>query len=236
MTECRKYEALIEKYLDGELADTGLAELRAHVEQCEGCREQYERMRETSRMVKAALSSPNTAGEASKAVLSRIGVARFVPAGRPVFGKYSPIAAGVLLAMGLVLGFNWGRRTATEQPKVVGAAKVPIRVAGLEGTVIVRHQGSDVWQEVAPESDVYLGDTFHCAAKSGCVLELQDKSTLELNQNSMLVLELCNGGTELVLEHGQLAADLQSAHGPFFISTPHGRVEALGTEFTVTVE
>jgi ferric-dicitrate binding protein FerR (iron transport regulator) len=53
----------------------------------------------------------------------------------------------------------------------------------------------------------------------------------------MLVLELFNGETQFFLEHGECTASLNSPHhGPFFISTPHGQVEALGTEFTVTVE
>jgi ferric-dicitrate binding protein FerR (iron transport regulator) len=67
-------------------------------------------------------------------------------------------------------------------------------------------------------------------------LEVAKDSTLELNQNSMLVLKSYNGGTKFHLEHGKLAAALKSPHPPFFVSTPHGQVEALGTEFTVNVE
>ncbi|MHC4865037.1 MAG: FecR family protein [Planctomycetota bacterium] len=111
-----------------------------------------------------------------------------------------------------------------------------MKVAKLTGTVLVRHKDSDVWKILEAGSKLYLGDTFHSAAKSACVLELEDESTLELNQNGMLELRSYNGGTEFYLKHGVLAAALKSPHGPFFISTPHGRVEALGTEFTVTVE
>ena len=110
-----------------------------------------------------------------------------------------------------------------------------MKVARLEGTVLVKHQDSDLWYPLMPGSGIYLGDTFHSTAKSAFVLELEDKSTLELNQNSMLVLKLYNGETQFFLEHGECTASLESPHGPFFISTPHGRVEALGTEFTVTV-
>jgi ferric-dicitrate binding protein FerR (iron transport regulator) len=52
----------------------------------------------------------------------------------------------------------------------------------------------------------------------------------------MLALTSYNGQTQFFLEHGECTANLEGPHGPFFISTPHGRVEALGTEFTVTVE
>jgi len=114
-------------------------------------------------------------------------------------------------------------------------AEVPIRVGDIQGTVLVRHEGSNVWQTLETGSHVHIGDTFHSAVKSACVLKLGATSTLGLSQNSMLVLESYNGGTQFHLEHGKLDAVLESPHPPFFISTPHGRVEALGTEFTVTV-
>jgi ferric-dicitrate binding protein FerR (iron transport regulator) len=113
---------------------------------------------------------------------------------------------------------------------------VPIKVAKLEGTVLVKHLDSELWHSMQPGSDIYLGDTFHSAPKSALVLELENRSTLELNQNSMLVLKLYNGETQFYLEHGKLSAALESPHPPFFVSTPHGRVEALGTEFTINVE
>ena len=128
------------------------------------------------------------------------------------------------------------RFTAERQTEVPMSAKVPMKVARLEGTVLVKHQDSDSWFPLRSNSDIYLGDTFHSAWKSGLVLEVGNQSTLELNQNSMLVLKSYNGGTQFHLEHGKLAAALESPHPPFFVSTPHGRVEALGTEFTVTVE
>ena len=114
-------------------------------------------------------------------------------------------------------------------------AKVPIRIVKIDGTVLARHEGSNVWQILDADSNIYLGDTFHSTAMSACVLKLDKKSTLELNQNSMLVLKKYNGQTQFFLEHGECTASLESPHGPFFINTPHGRVEALGTEFTVKV-
>ncbi|MHC4582725.1 MAG: FecR family protein [Planctomycetota bacterium] len=100
---------------------------------------------------------------------------------------------------------------------------------------MVKHKGRDTWQTLKAGSNIHLGDTFHSAARSACVLRLDANSKLELNQNSMLVLNMYNGRTEFHLEQGELAAQLASPHPPFFISTPHGRVEALGTEFTVKV-
>jgi ferric-dicitrate binding protein FerR (iron transport regulator) len=65
---------------------------------------------------------------------------------------------------------------------------------------------------------------------------MQNSSKVELDQNSTLVLKSFNGETQFHLQHGQCRAALESPHPPFVVSTPHGRVEALGTEFTVKVE
>ena len=102
--------------------------------------------------------------------------------------------------------------------------------------VLVRHDGSDSWQPLQSGAVVYRGDMFHSVAKAEFVLDLGNNSTIKVNPNSMLVLVAYGGKTEFSLEHGECTASLQSPHGPFFIRTPQGRVEALGTEFTVTVE
>ena len=131
------------------------------------------------------------------------------------------------------MGFLLGRTNFTN---LQITAKVPMQVAELKGTVLIRHQDSDTWQTMTPDSSVHLGDTFHSAAKSSFTLKLDAESKIEVEQNSMMALTSYNGQTQFFLEHGQCKASLESPHGPFFISTPHGRVEALGTEFTVTVE
>jgi ferric-dicitrate binding protein FerR (iron transport regulator) len=147
------------------------------------------------------------------------------------------MAACILLAVGLLLGFALGRAGSTPPADVPLPARVPtMTVADLQGTVLVRHGGSDVWRVLTTESVVHLGDTFHSAAKSGFTLALGGQSRIEVEQNSMLALTSYNGETQFFLEQGECTASLGSPHGPFFIRTPHGRVEALGTEFTVTVE
>jgi len=151
-------------------------------------------------------------------------------------GKRTAVAAGVLLAVGLLSGFGLGRLSGPGQTVSAVTTQVSIRASDVQGMVLVRHEGSGLWQALEAGSSIHLGDTFHAAANSACILKLDDESTLELNQNSMLVLKSYNGETQFYLEHGELTAALESPHPPFFISTPHGRVEALGTEFTVTVE
>ena len=239
MMTCEKYKNLIEKYIEGTINDGQLAELKNHAETCESCREQFERCVLLQDVVKQSFSSPMTAKQAGSSIVARLSEEpnlRLQPARFSTIlysGKRAAIAAGVLLAVGLFLGFALGK--AAESSRIHLTAQVPISVGKIEGTVLVKREGSNVWQDLEADSNIYLGDTFHSAAKSACSLKLGDESTLELNQNSMLVLKMYNGQTQFYLEHGECTASLESPHGPFFISTPNGRMEALGTEFTVTV-
>ncbi|MEJ2701286.1 MAG: FecR domain-containing protein [Sedimentisphaerales bacterium] len=235
---CGEYKDLIEKYLDGAIAEDELSKLQAHIEACPLCRADFERGTFVENAVKQAFSSHTSVEQAGASLVARLSEQpnRKLCVHRPVIlsgGRRIAVAAGIVLAFGLVLGFALGR--AGEPTEAPLKAEVPIRVAHIEGIVLVKHEGSNLWQVPDTSSKVHLGDTFHSAAKSVCRLKFEDKSSLELDQNSMLVLQSYDGGTQFYLEHGKLDAALESPHPPFFISTPDGRVEALGTEFTVTV-
>jgi ferric-dicitrate binding protein FerR (iron transport regulator) len=241
MKTCDKYKNLIEKYIEGTISGEQLAELKNHTETCESCREEFKRYVLLQDILKHSLSSQTTAEQASTSVMSKLSEKsnrRLQPAlnGTTLSARrQAAVAAAIILAVGLFLGFTLGRAGTGKPMAAPLTARVPINIGKLEGVVLVRHKDSDIWQTLQTGSNVYLGDTFHSAAKSGCALKLDDKSMLELNQNSMLVLKSYNGETQFFLEHGECTASLESPHGPFFISTPYGRVEALGTEFTVKV-
>ena len=239
MMTCEKYKNLIEKFIEGTISNGQLAELKSHTETCESCREEFERCVLLQDTVKHAFSSRTSAEQAGASLVARLSEEpnlrlRPVRYGTASFaGKRAAIAAGILLAVGLLLGFTIGR--AGKAAQIPLTAQVPISVGKIEGTVLLRHEGSDIWQTLEAGSNIYLGDTFHSTARSACILKLDEESTLDLNQNSMLVLNSYNGQTQFFLEHGECTASLESPHGPFFISTPNGRMEAVGTEFTVTV-
>jgi len=238
---CEKYKGIVEEYLDGTISAEKLAELENHMHTCESCREQFNRCALMQDVIKDAFSSCTPAEQAGASLVAKLSS----EPGRPIspigngavfsLGRQAAVAASIVLAVGLFLGFALGRAGTGSRIKSPVATEVPIQVTNIEGTVLVKHAGSDLWHGLTSESKVYLGDTFHSMAKSTCVLELDPNSTLELDQNSMLVLTSHNGTTEFDLDYGELTADLATPHGPFFISTPHGRVEALGTEFTVKV-
>ena len=232
---CEKYTELIEKYLSAEIKETELEQLKEHIGQCESCREQYKQLGKLEEVVKDSFTSAITAEQARETILSKLPKNRPDSARIISFNKYTAIAASVLVGISFLCGFIVSEFD-DKRVEIPTTTKVPMKVAKLEGTVLVKRENSELWAPLSRESDIYVGDTFHSAAKSSLVLEVAEDSTLELNQNSMLVLKLYNGGTKFHLEHGKLAAALESPHPPFFVSTPHGQVEALGTEFTVNVE
>ncbi|MBC8468138.1 MAG: FecR domain-containing protein [Planctomycetes bacterium] len=233
---CEKYTELIEKYLIADIEEAELDRLKDHIRQCESCGKKFEEIGRLEEFVKSSFSSATTAKQASESIMSKLPETRAASAPVILFSKQMAVAASIFLAVGLLSGFVLGKFNADKRTEVPTAAKVPMKVARLEGTVLVKHRDSELWHPMQPDSDIYLGDKFHSAPKSALVLELENQSTLELNQNSILVLKLYNGETQFYLEYGKLAAALESPHPPFFVSTPHGRVEALGTEFTVNVE
>jgi hypothetical protein len=246
MMDCQKAKELTERLVDGTISSEQERELIGHGETCQTCREEIQRITLVGEVIGDAFL-PQTAGAHAKArVLTRLSetpssAARTAGIGinwRPWFR--SGIAAAILLAVGLLIGLNVGGPpvggpSVEGPPDTASLRQVPMRVSEIEGVVLVKHEDSDAWQPVEPNAPVYLGDTFHPTARSTMILALKDDSTIKLDQNSMLALTSYNGQTQFFLEHGECAANLESPHGRFFISTPHGRVEALGTEFTVTV-
>lgn len=238
MKNCEAFKNLIEKYLDGMIAEDEFSELQKHAETCSSCRAEFDRSTFMEDAIKQAFSPETSAEEAGASLVAKLPTESDSKPllHRPVVlfaGMRTAVAAGILLVTGMFLGFALEKND--EPPATSLKVEVPISVGSIEGTVLVRHEGTNVWRPLDANSKVHLGDTFHSAAKSSCVLKLDDQSTLDLSQNSMLVLETFNGETQFRLEHGELDASLESPHPPFYISTPNGRVEALGTEFTVTV-
>lgn len=233
--DCDKYKKLIEKYLDGIINDTELTDLKSHSENCSICRKEFEQSRLLQTVIVEGMSTRTTAKEAREIILSKLGDVKYKSPSMSLFTGWKAIAASILIAACLSSGFYMGRVTSTRTTAPL-AAKTSLHIASMEGIVLVKHNGFAIWEKLEPQSNIYVGDTFHCAAKSAFNLESQDKSTIKLNQNSMLTLKVYNGETQFYLEQGEMSADLNSPHPPFVVSTPNGRVEALGTEFTVSVE
>jgi ferric-dicitrate binding protein FerR (iron transport regulator) len=65
---------------------------------------------------------------------------------------------------------------------------------------------------------------------------MNDGSLVTLTAGGVLSIAHQDGGMEFELTHGTMRAVMREGHPPFAIRTPQGRLEALGTEFTVSVE
>ncbi|MBN1360312.1 MAG: FecR domain-containing protein [Sedimentisphaerales bacterium] len=234
MISCATARGLIVKALDGTIEPAERAELEAHAEMCQACRAELRGLELTQEVIGDAFSSQTETARAKAQIMAQLSDWARPPIHRVVrpraYWAQTAIAAGVMLVAGLALGIVVERR-----PQGPTLVEVPMRAGHVGGMVLVRHDGSDSWQPLQSGAVVYQGDTFHSAAKATFVLELENNSTIRVTPNSMLALVSYGDKTEFSLEQGECTASLQSPHGPFFVRTPHGRVEALGTEFTVTV-
>jgi hypothetical protein len=142
---------------------------------------------------------------------------------------------GAAAAIFLVIGSFIGSR---QSPNPIAQQKpLTITVSQLQGDVLVRHSWEDGWKKMTPAESLYKGDKFLSLHKASLVLSLDkaETNTVLLNENSSLDLLEHNGKTEFGITYGTVKAKLAGRHDPFFISTPQGSFEALGTEFVVRV-
>ncbi|MBN1342431.1 MAG: FecR domain-containing protein [Phycisphaerae bacterium] len=248
---CNQTDKLLERLLDRPIADTELKTLEAHAEICPPCRREIDSFQKMQRLLTEGLNPTTSGAEARDRVLSKLDhspiLAKGVKFRWPArLGLPTPVAAGILLALGVAIGLGLGRSrpgapqtqsAATTSRQTPGAppAVTPIRVCGVAGTVLIKHPGANIWEEVAESTPICVGDRFHASPASSLALALKDGNTVCLEANGTLSLEDFNGQIEFRVNFGTVTADLKSPHGPFFISTPQGRIEALGTEFTVSV-
>ena len=234
MKKCETYQIIIESYIEGELTSADKTRLEEHVKDCPNCRKEYAEA-QTLALVLNESFQPETSGEqVADSVMASISELPIHEKGQQPFLTFWKIAAGFMIAAGLCMSFYAGRSTTAW--KSTHLTQTPYTISNLHGTVLVKHANSEIWQPLTSDSVIYTDDNFLSAPNSRVCFTLGDKSLIELKENSMLVLDITPDITNLHLVHGTLDADLVSPHGPFFVTTPHGRAEALGTEFTVQVD
>lgn len=234
MNTCKKYQKLIELYVEGELNESDAILLQEHIKDCSDCREEYIGAQTLAVVINDSFQPQISDAQAADSVLASISQLPSIKT-RSNFGLIlAKIAAGFLLIAGLSLSFYAGRTS--NQRKMNDLTQSSYSIKTLEGTVLVKHSNSKAWQPLAADSTIYIDDQFLSSPGSRVVFAIDEQSHIELKENSMLVLEISPDKTNLHLVHGTLDTDLASPHGPFFVTTPHGRAEALGTEFTVKVD
>ncbi|MHC4553300.1 MAG: FecR domain-containing protein [Planctomycetota bacterium] len=232
MNHCEQYQTIIESYLEGELKESDQILLDEHIQHCAACRDEFQKAQTLALIIGESFQPGRSEESAADSVLNSI-------AQRPATDKshsfltFGKIAATLIMAAGLLLSFHAGRTSAQWQPN--NLTQAPYTIQNLRGTVLVRHSNSEIWQSLKAESAVYIDDQFLSTPGAQVTFAADENSFIDLKENSMLELHITPDQTNLHLIRGTLDADLGSPHGPFFVTTPHGQAEALGTEFTIKV-
>ncbi len=238
---CRECQNLIGKYRNGEIGKPELSALREHIGNCPLCGKEFEMLAKVKGLVTEAFQSKTRPADARTSIMSRLPSMRSFALHKrrfdigPSLRKWIPAISGGLVIVGILIGFELKQITTARQSSIETGELVPMQVSGLEGMVLVKHGGSEIWEELKSSSAVYLADVFQSSAKSKVSLLFGDRSKVTLDSNSILALKVYDGGVEFRLDHGTLKASLSTSHPPFIVRTAQGRVEALGTEFTVSV-
>lgn len=227
---CQKIQELFKLYLTGDIDNNQFAEVKEHTEDCGECRDELEKMDIFKSSVKSAYSADMAESGAKDSIINRLPDRK--QANRLTVLKYA--AAAILL---FIFGLFSGLFMADMEMGVSGQGKpVGVQISSKEGTILIKRAGSDEYAAFDPDAEIYVGDTLQTFARSGCVFQMQDESTIEIKANTSLTFRSFDEKIDLYLDAGQAHADLNSPHKPFFVTTPYGKAEALGTEFTVTVD
>jgi hypothetical protein len=233
---CKQVQPIFDAMIDGSVTEQQRKQLESHIQTCPECRQNFQTHCTMEMVVGECFTLPGPSDEMTHSILNRIANQKPAAASAPrwAMGTFAKIAAGILLVAALGLGFVTGRYPSVASS--IDAVPTGYQVQSVEGTVLVRHPGATTWLPLATDSVMVVGDELVSAPKAKATFAVGDNSTITLSENSMLVLKTVGETTELYLASGCLDAALESPHGPFFVTTPHGRAEALGTEFTVHVQ
>jgi ferric-dicitrate binding protein FerR (iron transport regulator) len=230
---CKNYQPIFDRYMEGILPPTELEDLREHMKTCPACRAAFQEFSHMQTLVQDSLKAPASGREKIAKVIAdtEIGPPMQHSSRTPLsrFWGYSA-AAAVFLVIGLFVGSRYASRPVSPQKPLA------ISISNLQGDVLIRHPWEDGWKKLTAEESVYKGDAFVSLHQASIVLVLDENNTVTLNENSALDLLEYNGQAEFKIPYGTVKATLKGPHEPFFISTPQGRFQALGTEFIVRVQ
>ncbi|HKV03523.1 MAG TPA: zf-HC2 domain-containing protein [Candidatus Acidoferrales bacterium] len=130
-TACRKYEALLEDYLSGELTAADAKRAAEHWKNCAACREALEQAAASARLLRAGVPTPDAGPGFARAVMARIRSAEqdlvteragfwqpFVSVGWR-FAATATLALGVLVTYGAQRGVRSQPIVAAVRPTIV---------------------------------------------------------------------------------------------------------------------
>jgi hypothetical protein len=230
---CQNYQLILDAYIDGTVTPQQIQQLETHVQSCETCRREYETHRKMKLVLGECLTMSEPSDKNIQSVLANVSTQDFaadtIPASTFRWLGYAA-AAGIFLAIGVLIG-SW------DKIQIISTQhqSLAISVTNLKGDILIKHPWENSWKTLAVNEPIYKGDAFLSLNQSAVRLVLGPNKYVELDQNSSLNLMQYNGQTEFGIAYGTVKSSLDGPHEPFFISTPQGRLQALGTEFIVKV-
>ena len=235
----QRFEDLLSRLLDDELAGNELAELVELVKSHPDRQQELQSQLEAAEMLAQAEDDLRASSLFLAAVESRIGEDPFVTHVRSAMSAASPrtrfarwMVTVVAVSVALIAAFYF-LRPSSDPESVPEIAKI----TEINGSLQWTGDGGQVQRSLEVGRWLPGGTLESLATDSWGVLEFRDGSRVTISGQAALTISE-DKRKELYLGQGRLSATVtpQSAGKPMLILTPTSRLEILGTQFNVDAE
>lgn len=228
--DCERIQRLISALIDGEVSPDDRVRVEGHLSKCPSCRQEKQEMEAAARLISAAL--PTISRDLPRAITSSLPT---LPRPQPVALRWMSIAAGLLLAAGLVFLL-----VPDTDPGLAPPEKTAL-IGYLEGDVL--HVTNRAGEKTASLewTEVREGDTLENPRPLVARLTLDVGAQVAIAQGTRIrveteTYEALERETVVTLEgDGEVIVSLDPQRVPFVVRVGDIQVRALGTIFGVTL-
>ena len=210
MSACKDMEALLERYVDGELGPTETSRVDNHLSVCEACASKLRLLEREAELLRAALLADETPEGLCENLWDSL--QKPAPRFRWMPARWAALAAAAVVLIALLLGlFAPGDHSGRELARITMCA----------GPLEVRRRGED-WQPLATYTMLRHGDRVRCRGSRAGTLVVDVDSRFDLDAGTALVFveDTVEGGFTVEMECGRLHARLLGLGEPLTIQTP----------------
>ena len=232
---CEDYKILISQMLDGELDERERDNLFTHLTECDECKEEYDKFKQLNELISAYPKeklSEEFSREFERKIPELISDKKVVE--RRIFRKtywMIPAAAAILLILLVNI-------TSVFKSDIDEGIPQLADVVGAIGD-IDKQSPDGQWDDVTPYGIINNGDLIRTGKESNITLELTNKSEVRIEENSLVKIDKIPQRKidyRLILEKGEVEAQVKNLVGKFVVETTYGQIEVLGTIFKAKFE
>lgn len=223
---CDKVRDYLSPYMDGELDDKRARSVEEHLSQCRQCAEELEEMVRQEQLLKSVFHLPPLLkGPDPGLILQKVRHQPRIPLPWFTGLKERGYSYGIALTCLLVLFFFWWF---LQRPLLPSEVRVIAK-----GGVVLQRKSSSFWTWIRPDI-VRAGDLIINPSEALVDLRWGKGHQGRLAPGARIRINVEGQGGYLLL--GKAWFKVKPSFSPFQVLAPGGKVEVLGTEFSVNVD